>query len=107
MSFDPPVEPCTEIVGELHLQRLVGILEGSKLAEEVAHLSTSATLFSVIIFSRESNSYPFFLGNEDLSNNLAHRGKVYVQVSHLFNVIFLSLPQFLKGEKPTCPSNLR
>ena len=83
MSFDPPVEPCTEIVGKLHLQWLVGILEGGKLTEEVSHLSASATLFSVEIFSRESNSYPFFLGNEDLSNNLAHRGKVYVQVSHL------------------------
>ena len=47
MSFDPPVEPCTEIVGELHLQRLVGILEGSKLAEEVSHLSASAPLLYI------------------------------------------------------------
>ena len=44
MSFDPPAEPCTEIIGELHFQRLVGILEGSKLAEEVSHLSASAPL---------------------------------------------------------------
>ena len=43
--FYPPVQPCAEIIGELHLQWLIGILEGSKLAEKVSHLSACTSLF--------------------------------------------------------------
>ena len=44
MFFDSPVEPCAEIIGKLHLQRLIGILEGGKLAEEVPHFPASTSL---------------------------------------------------------------
>ena len=47
MSFDLPVQSCTEIIRELHLQRFVGILEGGKLAEEISHLSASASLLHI------------------------------------------------------------
>ena len=39
-----PVQASAEVVCELHLQRLTRVLEGSKLTEEVPHLSTFTSL---------------------------------------------------------------
>ena len=51
-------------------------------------------------FSWESNSYPFFLGNEDLSNYLPHRGKVYVQISHLLLCYSQPAPSITRVTNP-------
>ena len=39
-----PVQASAEVVRELHLQRLTRVFEGSKLTEEVPHLSTFTSL---------------------------------------------------------------
>ena len=39
-----PVQGSAEVVRELHLQRLARVFEGSKLTEEVPHLSTFTSL---------------------------------------------------------------
>ena len=39
-----PVQASAEVVCELHLQRLTRVFEGSKLTEEVPHLSTFTSL---------------------------------------------------------------
>ena len=50
-----PVQASAEVVCELHLQRLARVFEGSKLTEEVPHLSTFTSLLkskNLLLFSQ-------------------------------------------------------
>ena len=80
-----PVQASAEVVRELHLQRLTRVFEGSKLTEEVPHLSTFTSLLKSKnpLFLTDMKPHPLLLGDENLPNDLPHCGEVDVQVPHL------------------------
>ena len=56
-----PVQASAEVVCELHLQRLARVFQGSKLTEEVPHLSTFTSLLkskNLLFFSHNSKASP-------------------------------------------------